>query len=81
MAEEFAFDQVFGQGGAIDANEGVVLARAVEVDGARDQLLAGTGFATHQYGGGAVGDLHNLFVDIAHGAAVAYHVVDAVAVA
>jgi hypothetical protein len=48
MTEQNAFDQVFGNRAAVDDDEGLVLARAVGLDGARDQLLADTGFAFDQ---------------------------------
>ena len=81
MAEEFAFDQIFGECGAVHTDEGVVFAGAVEVDGAGDELFTRAGLPTHENGGGAIGDLNDLLVDHAHGVAVADHVVDAVAVA
>ncbi len=51
MAEEFAFQQTGGNGGAVEFDEGGLLARAEVVDGARQQFLAGAGFAVDQHRG------------------------------
>jgi hypothetical protein len=40
VAEQLALQQVLLQGGAVDGDEGPVLAAAVAVDGAGDELLA-----------------------------------------
>ena len=42
VAEELAFEQVLGERHAIDRHDRLVLAQAVVVDGAGDELLAGT---------------------------------------
>jgi len=39
MAEEFAFEQRFGQGGTIQRDKGTQFARAVEVNRARSEFL------------------------------------------
>ena len=72
MAEQFALDQVFGNGGAVDLDEHGVLAQALRVDGARRQFLAGAGFAVDQHA--AVGGRHqrNLLAQRLHGNAVAH---------
>src|SRR5689334_16747253 len=44
MAEELALDEVFGNGGAIDLDKPGIVAQALGMNGARDQLFAGTGF-------------------------------------
>ncbi|HEX3150084.1 MAG TPA: hypothetical protein VHR66_18550 [Gemmataceae bacterium] len=41
VAKQFAFEQVLLQGGAVHGDEGMIASRAVAVDGARDQFLAG----------------------------------------
>ena len=51
VAEQLAFEQAGGDGGAIELDEGAVFARARVVDGARQQFLAGAGFAVDQHGG------------------------------
>ena len=56
MAEEFAFEEVFGDGGAIDADVIFLAAPAQAVEGAGDQLLAGAAFAQDEDGGVGGGD-------------------------
>ncbi len=56
VSEEFAFEQVFGQGGAIDGEEGVMGAGRAGVDIAGDDLFAGAGFAGEEDGGIEAGD-------------------------
>ena len=68
MAEELALDQILGQGGAVDADEGGVAPHAAEMQGARDQFLAGARLAADQHGGHAVGHLRDLVVDQPHAA-------------
>ena len=50
VAEQLAFEQAGRNGGAIQLDERVRLARAEVVHGARDQLLAGAGFTVDQDG-------------------------------
>ena len=73
MAEKFALDQIFGEGGGIDHDKGLVLAAAGALDRARDQLLAGAGTAPDQHGGAAGGHLFDHRVDRPHRLAVADH--------
>jgi hypothetical protein len=49
-AEELGFDQLVGQGGAVDGDEGVCRAPAHVVEGARETLLADAGLAQQQDG-------------------------------
>ena len=58
VAEEFAFQQAGGNGGAVELDEGGLLARTEVVYGARQQFLAGAGFAVDQHGG--IGGRHGL---------------------
>ena len=51
VAEHLAFQQAGGNGGAIQLDEGALAARAEVVDGARQQFLAGAGFAVDQHRG------------------------------
>src|SRR5262249_12294277 len=51
VAEQLALDQAGRQGGAVDLDEGAVLATARRVDGAGDQLLAGARLAGEQHRG------------------------------
>ena len=53
VAEDFAFDQGFGNGGAIDGNEWFVPARAEFMNGAGHQFLAGAARAGNQHRGRA----------------------------
>ena len=48
MAEELALEQGLGEGGAVDGHEGTLAARAVAMDGARRELLAGAALAQDQ---------------------------------
>ena len=45
VAEQFALHQVFGNRGAVDLDEGPVLARRMLMDRARDHVLAHAAFA------------------------------------
>ena len=65
VAEQLAFQQRLGDGGAVQADERAFLARAGVVDGAGDQLLAGAAFAADQHGGVGGGDAADLVVDLA----------------
>ena len=71
VAEQFAFQQGFGDGGAVDGDEGRFGAVAVLVDGAGDEFLAGAGLAADEHVDGLGGDAANFLVDGLHGAAVA----------
>ena len=69
VAEDFAFDERFRDGGAVDGDEGPRLARAEVVKGAGDQLLAGAAFAGDEDGDVGGGDLFDQAEDLAHGLA------------
>jgi hypothetical protein len=56
VAEELAFDEVFGDGGAIEGDEGAGVAGAFAVERAGDELLAGAAFALDEDGGVGAGD-------------------------
>ena len=59
MAEEFAFEEVIGDGGAVDDDIGPFAAGAGVVEHARGDFLAGAGFAENQHRqgpGGRAGD-------------------------
>src|SRR5690606_645909 len=51
MAKKFGLDEGVGNGGTVDADDGVICPRALVVDGLCRQLLAGAGFAVNQHGG------------------------------
>ena len=69
MAEEFTFHELFGQCGTIDIDPGFGAAEGEMVDGARDDLLAGAGFAADQNGGRSARDLLDEFHGPPHGGA------------
>src|SRR5260370_17369491 len=75
MAEEFAFEERFGQRGTIKGEKQTVSALAVLVDSAGGKLLAGTAFAIDQHGGFAGSDALDESVDLLHARAVAGHIV------
>jgi hypothetical protein len=48
--EQFAFDEAGGQRCTIHLDQGPILSRAARVDGACDELFAGTRLAKNQHG-------------------------------
>ena len=64
VAEELAFEQRFGEGGAVEADERALPARAGIVDGPGDQLLADAAFAADQHGGAAGGGAGDFLLDL-----------------
>ena len=64
MAEEFAFIQIFWDGGAIDADQRLVFASAASVDFPRDQFLACAGFTENEHRGLCRRDQINLADDV-----------------
>ena len=75
VAEQFGFQKRFRKGAAIDGDEGLLAAGAVFVNRARDQFLAGAGFAGDQDAAGLRRDGHDHVEDGAHLRAVADDVV------
>ena len=71
VAEQFGFEQLLVKGGAIDGDEGLAGARALDVDGAGDNFLARAAFAFDQDGDIAAGQLVGELRDRAHRLAVA----------
>ena len=71
VAEQFAFQQLFGNGGAVDREERLLAAVAVMVNGAGDEFLAGAAFAGDERGGVAGGDLADELEDLLHRLAAA----------
>ncbi len=76
VTKQLGFEQGLGQGGAIDRHEGLGRSRRALVDGACDQLLAGTRLAHYQHGRGRGGDACDQLVDIEHALALAFDVGD-----
>ena len=57
MAEQLGLDHAFGQGGAIDLDEGLALARRKFVDRPGEKFLAGACFTADQHGSIRLGNL------------------------
>ena len=66
MAEEQAFEQLGGNGGAVDGHEGGFRAASMTMDLVGDDLLAGAGLAHEQDRGVAVGDEADGLLDVTH---------------
>ena len=77
IAEQFRFQQVVGNGGAILHNEVLAATRTAIVDRPCDQLLAGTGLAGQQHADRCMQYLANQLIDSAHRWAVADQTVTA----
>ena len=73
VAEQLAFDQLFGNRGAVDLHEGARPAAAQRVDRARDHLLAGPVLAVDQHA--AVGRRRHvdLLAELTHRVALPHH--------
>src|SRR5580765_1570728 len=66
MAEQFAFEQVARNRGAVDCHERLVPARRVIVDGFGNEFLAGAALAQNQDRREGIDDLTDRFVDDLH---------------
>src|SRR6266850_3074060 len=71
VAEEFAFKECFGNGSAVDGNEGSFGAIAVLIDGSGNQLLTSAGFAANENIDRLGSDPSDFFVNRLHAAAIA----------
>ncbi|MCY1415981.1 hypothetical protein D9M71_314800 [compost metagenome] len=71
VAKQFAFQQGFGKGRAVDRDEWAALAAADIVHALGQQLLAGTAFASDQYCRGGCRVAFGQFQQLAGGLAVA----------
>ena len=69
VAEEFAFDEILRDGGAVDLDEGLLFPGALPVDGAGDQLLARPRLPGDEHGGRRGRYLADDLVDLGHAAA------------
>src|SRR5690242_2593402 len=69
VAEELRFDQLAGNSRAVQCHKRAAVPRAAVVEGARDQLFAGAGFAEDTDPRLARGDTVDLGHDLAHGLA------------
>ena len=68
MAEQLRFEEVFGDRRAVDADEGLLRAAALDMQVVGEDLLAGARFAGNEDAGVAAGDLIGEFDDVGHGA-------------
>ena len=66
VPEQFALQQVFGQGAAVDADERAAASRAEPVNGLGDQFLARARLAQQQHGGVRAGHLAREPIDVLH---------------
>ncbi len=66
VAEQFAFDQVFGHGGAVDGDEPVVAPGAQLVNGPGHDLFAGAALAQQGTGDAGGGDFLQHAADFEH---------------
>ena len=74
MAEELAFEQVLGQGRAVDRDQRPAARDVAEVNRLGDELLAGAGFAGDQDGAGRGSNPCNALEDFGHARALAEQV-------
>ena len=66
VAEQFAFQKLLGNGGAIDREERLLAAVAVMINRAGDEFLAGAAFAGDERGGVGAGDLADELEHLLH---------------
>ena len=71
VSEEFALEQTLRDRRAVDRDERLRRAAAREVDGARDDFLAGAALAADQHARAAARDLADQREDLAHRGALA----------
>ena len=74
VPEQFALQQPGGNGGAVQLDERAIAARTQAVNGARQQLLAGSRFSLDQHGGIGGRDRFNLPEHLAQPFAVTHNV-------
>ena len=67
MAEDFAFNQILGDRGAIDGDEGAGLARGNPMHSLRGQFLAGAAFTGDKDGRARCGGIFQNAIDRLHG--------------
>ncbi|MNI42721.1 hypothetical protein D3C73_970220 [compost metagenome] len=75
MTKQFGLDQVLGDGAAIDRNEGLVVALGLTVQGAGDQLFAGSAFTANQHRRFGRRQLAQQLAQLANGLAVTQQLV------
>ena len=67
MAEEFAFEEGFGDCAAVEDEKGLVAAPALPVDGFGDEVFSRAAFARDEDADGGGRDLCDAFPDLLHG--------------
>ena len=67
MAEEFAFEEGFGDCAAVDDEKGFAVARALPVDGFGDEVFSRAAFSCNEYADGGGRDLCHAFPDLLYG--------------
>src|SRR5206468_9186894 len=75
VAEQLRLDQVLGDGGAVDTDEGSLAARTVPVDRSGDQLLANAALPCHQDAGARGGGPRDRLAHGSDGGCLAQHAV------
>lgn len=70
VAEEFAFDEIFGDGGTVQRHEALATAWADVVNGTRDDFFAASRFAANEDTTVGGGDLHDDLAHLDHGGAL-----------
>ena len=80
VAEELALEERVREGGAVDGDEAAALALALEVDGARRELLAGARLAVDEHRGVVLRQHADGLEDLVHRLVAAHHVGERVAV-
>ena len=78
VAEELGLEQGVGDGGQVHGHERLVAPRALVVDGARHQLLAGAALPGDEHGGVGLGHLGDRLVEPHHLRMAAHELVEAV---
>jgi len=71
VPEQFAFDQLFGNGGAVDGNKLPIFPLAMCMNATRYQLLAHAAFTGYQHGEVIAGEQPHQFENLLHGGATA----------
>ena len=66
VTEEFAFEQLFRNGGAIDREKRLLISIAVMINGAGNKLLARAAFTGDERGRIACGDLADKLENLLH---------------
>src|SRR2546428_349253 len=73
VPEELALEQRLGERAAVDGHERPLAARAVRVDGACDEFLAGAALAEDEHRAAPGRDARDRLVDLDHGRRAAHH--------